>query len=172
MPIGASHAAVRVSLILPLEHYYARGILTGIQKAVFPHNLSAAADVSLKDRPGRLSDLPWVFSIHGGSPRGPALERLFSDLNRWKPDLVIARIEETKLANFLKDLTIPVVEIYNEGKWDNFISVNIDDLAIGRLGAEHFIDRGYSHFAFIGSFHYKFVTDRLNGFQARLAETG
>ncbi len=172
MPIGASHAAVRVSLILPLEHYYARGILTGIQKAVFPHNLSAAADVSLKDRPGRLSDLPWVFSIHGGSPRGPALERLFSDLNRWKPDLVIARIEEAKLANFLKELTIPVVEIYNDGKWDDFISVNIDDLAIGRLGAEHFIDRGYSHFAFIGSFHYKFVTDRLKGFQTRLAESG
>jgi LacI family transcriptional regulator len=172
MAMPTPHAAVRVSVILPLEHYYARGILMAIQKAIFPHNLSAAAGVSAADQSRNLSVLPWVFSIHGGSPRGAALERLFSDLNRWKPNLVIARIEEEKLAYFLKQLSIPVVEIYNDGKWNDFFSININDVAIGRLGAEHFIDRGFTHFAFMGSFAYKFVTDRLRGFQARLAETG
>lgn len=172
MTIAAIHAAARVSLILPLEHYYARGILMGIQKAVFPHNLSAAAGVRATNHATNPTELPWVFSIHGGSPRGPALERLFSDLNRWKPNLVIARIEETKLATFLKNLNIPVVEIYNDGKWNDFISINTNDLAIGRLGAEHFIDRGFTHFAFMGSFGYKFITDRLTGFQDRLADTG
>ncbi|MGC8539268.1 MAG: hypothetical protein ACP5QA_01420 [Phycisphaerae bacterium] len=108
---SAAHKVIRVSLILPLEHYYARGILMGIQKAIYPHNLSAAAGHSETQPPAKRSDLPWTFSIHGGSPRGKALERLFSDLQRWRPDLVIARIEEPKLAEHLRKLRIPVVEI-------------------------------------------------------------
>ena len=166
------HAAVRVSIILPLEHYYARCILMGIQKTIFPHNLSAAAGIKAAHHATSPAELPWVFSIHGGSPRGPALDRLFSDLKRWQPDLVIARIEEPKLAAFLKNFDVPVVEIYNDGKWNDFIAINTNDVAIGRMGAEHFIDRGFTHFAFMGSFEYTFVTDRMNGFRNRLAETG
>ena len=169
-PYSATHKVIRVSLILPLEHYYARGILMGIQKAIYPHNLSAATGFSGTEPPAERSDLPWIFSIHGGSPRGQALERLFSDLQRWQPDLVIARIEEPKLAEHLRKLRIPVVEIYNDKRWDYFVSVDSDDLAFGRVGAEHFLDRGFRNFAFIGSFAYRFVTDRMKGFQDRLAE--
>ena len=169
---SATHKVIRVSLILPLEHYYARGILMGIQKAIYPHNLSAAAGFSETEQSAELSDLPWTFSIHGGSPRGKALERLFSDLQRWRPDLVIARIEEPKLAEFLRKLRIPVVEIYNDKVWDYFVSVDADDVTFGRLGAEHFLDRGFRNFAFIGSFAYRFVTDRMTGFQDRLTQLG
>jgi LacI family transcriptional regulator len=169
--LEASHKATRVSLILPLEHYYARGILMGIQKAIYPHNLAASAGSAEAAEARNLPALPWVFSIHGGSPRGPALDRLFSDLRRWRPDLVIARIEEPKLAEFLKQFRVPVVEIYNDGNWNDFVSVNMDDVAVGRLAAEHFLDRGFTHFAFMGSLHYPFVKDRLDGFQARLQQS-
>ena len=169
---SATHKVIRVSLILPLEHYYARGILMGIQKAIYPHNLSAAAGFSETEQSAELSHLPWTFSIHGGSPRGKALERLFSDLQRWRPDLVIARIEEPKLAEFLHKLGIPVVEVYNDKEWDYFVSVDADDVTFGRLGAEHFLDRGFRNFAFIGSFAYRFVTDRMTGFQDRLTQLG
>ncbi len=169
---STTHKVVRVSLILPLEHYYARGILMGIQKAIYPHNLSAATGHSETQPPAERSDLPWTFSIHGGSPRGKALERLFSDLQRWRPDLVIARIEEPKLAEHLRKLRIPVVEIYNDKSWDCFVSVDCDDVAFGRVGAEHFLDRGFQNFGFIGSFAYRFVTDRMAGFQDRLAHLG
>ncbi len=160
--------AVRVALVLPLEHFYARGILLGIQKAIYPHNLSVALEWSAAQLPKKVSELPWVFSIHGGSPRGKALEQLCDDLSRWKPDMVIGRIEDAELAEFLRGFKAPVIEIYSEKRWDYFVTVDLDDQAVGVAAASHFINRGFRHFAFLGSFQYGFVQDRAKGFQSQL----
>lgn len=52
----------------------------------------------------------------------------------------------------------------------NFLS---DDRAIGKIAAEHLLQRGYRHFLLVGEAEKIYVRDRIDGFRARLdLETG
>lgn len=47
-----------------------------------------------------------------------------------------------------------------------------DHAAMGRLAAEHLLERGFSHFAFCGYASFFWSRQRCEGFQARLAQAG
>jgi LacI family transcriptional regulator len=50
--------------------------------------------------------------------------------------------------------------------------VGIDNIAVGRLAASHFLERGLTHFAFLGSRVFPYVRDREAGFAAAVKEAG
>jgi len=51
-----------------------------------------------------------------------------------------------------------------------FPSVFSDDLVVGDLAADHFLDRNFEHFAFFGALAYAHSRERLKGFEEGLTE--
>ena len=95
-------------------------------------------------------------------------------LKEMRPDAVILhhRLHETTITALLKR-RIPCVVLGVDFFPDLPIPALVpDEEAIGRVAAEHLLDRGFSHYAFVG---YKWATNlqgRLKGFETRLAKTG
>ena len=87
------------------------------------------------------------------------------ELKSWRFDGIIADFDDRKTAETVGELSIPVVGIGGGFGWyddDAGIPyVTTDNEAIGRLGAEHLLDRGFTRFAFCG-----FPPNRINGWSA------
>ncbi len=66
----------------------------------------------------------------------------------------------------------PAVNISDSG-WDAFLpTVCNNNLAIGQMGAEHLLERGYRHFVFCSDSDMKYTRERLAGFRRRLQSAG
>ncbi len=89
---------------------------------------------------------PWglFHAPHGLEESAPAW------LRRWEGDGIIARITTPAFARLLKDTGLPVVDVLGMVPDTGFPIVHVDDHAIARLGFEHFVERGFRKFAFIG----------------------
>lgn len=74
--------------------------------------------------------------------------------------------------NFVLPLSAPKLNI--SSRYDNlpFPSILNDDVAVGRVAAEHFIDRGLKSLAFYGIPSHLYSQRRLEGFRSRAAEAG
>ena len=90
-------------------------------------------------------------------------------LRPWRPDGIICHAWPSGLPT-LRGLRCPVVNTLaaaRRGAWPNAV-VTTDDVAIGKLAAEHFLDRGFRHFAFCGRRGKLFSKRRGEGFCQRL----
>ena len=71
-------------------------------------------------------------------------------ISRWKGDGIIARIQTRRMAEVLSACRIPVVDVLGVVPDLPFPLVHVDNAAIARLAAEHFLERGFRHFGFLG----------------------
>jgi LacI family transcriptional regulator len=102
----------------------------------------------------RDNHLPWVFA---GGMDSPATRLM---LRRWKPDGMIGYpIRHTGVP-----FATPLAPLRG-------CSCVIDDVAIGRLAADHLVERGFRHLAFLGERGLVFSAARRVGFHARWKET-
>lgn len=166
-----------VLLMIPFTGYD-RGLLDGIARYTQLHR-------------------PWMFYLSGDYPevplpapdslsgafqwpeyvRGTEANMPFPDLRRWRANGVIARIQSTKIARKILDSRMPVIAIdlseeqLNEKNPLSRISeIRADSHHAGRLAAEHFLERGFRHFAFCGYQGRIWSRQRQEGFCQRLAE--
>lgn len=79
-------------------------------------------------------------------------------------DGVIGFFRDEVWANAVKQAGIPAVNFSNAMADLPLPRVGPDDEAIGRLGAEHLLERGFAHFGFLGSMAKWYVQRRLAGF--------
>ena len=86
-----------------------------------------------------------------------------------QPDAVIARYDP-EIEKLLKSQRrkFPVVYVYDAGEAAH---VGVDNEAVGRMAAAHFLNLGLRHFAFYG-FDWPMLQTRLSGFRAELATHG
>ncbi|MFZ2656304.1 MAG: helix-turn-helix domain-containing protein [Victivallales bacterium] len=107
----------------------------------------------------------WRFSMRSSS---------FKYTGKWLKEHriagVIALIDSKPVARILDASGIPWVHLL-PGKTVFQPCVNVDDRAIGRMGAEFFIDKGFLRCAFCGV-GTVWSTERGAGFRERLAESG
>jgi LacI family transcriptional regulator len=69
----------------------------------------------------------------------------------WRGEGIIARVTTRQLAQEIEALRIPCVNVsWSDVQGSNFPQVISDQTAAGRMAAEHFLDRGFSHFAYFG----------------------
>ncbi|MDZ7620249.1 MAG: XylR family transcriptional regulator [Patescibacteria group bacterium] len=140
---------------------------------------------------------PWVFHLSGDSPglpfpqfeavsvpgvqavggAGQPSKTLFSILAEWGVDGVIGRIQSRQLADQFLKAGLPVIamdtslDVCSPGQPRTRIpDLRPDSHLLGRLGAEHFIERGFHHFAFCGYAGRRWSDERHAGFAQRLAE--
>lgn len=101
----------------------------------------------------------WIIDLY----RQP--EALLASLRQWKPGAIITE-PHPNLIEALVSLGCPVVIVPSDEPVDDVFQVDIDDVAIGRLAAEHLIARGYRKFAFVGRGDAHYAKQRLEGFRS------
>ncbi len=94
---------------------------------------------------------------------------LLASLCEWKPCAIITEWHPG-LTEALLELGCPVVIVPSDEPIEGVYRVDIDDIAIGRLAAEHLISRGYQNFAFVGRGDAHYAKQRLEGFKSVVGE--
>ncbi|MGC4031520.1 MAG: DNA-binding transcriptional regulator [Tepidisphaeraceae bacterium] len=92
-------------------------------------------------------------------------------LTEWKGDGIIAAIADPDIEAWSR-VSIPVVDVVGVLSKSGMPLVRTNDRAVGRLGAEHLLERGYRTFAFIEYSEHGWSTTRRAGFQEALSQSG
>ncbi|MCS7305652.1 MAG: XylR family transcriptional regulator [Thermoguttaceae bacterium] len=87
----------------------------------------------------------WVFRD------APAELAIVPVVREWQPDGIIAHLVDGRFAKQILRLGKPVVDTGCVLQGLNVPVVDVDHEAVGRLAAEHFLERGYRHYGFYGS---------------------
>lgn len=69
-------------------------------------------------------------------------------LERWQGDGIIARVQNRPIAAAVLATGLPVVDVLGLVPDAGLPLVHVNDAAIARLAAEHFLERGFRHFGF------------------------
>ncbi len=143
--------APRVALLVETSREYGRGLLRGIIRYQREHG-------------------PWsiTFQPHGLDEPPP------SWLDTWKGDGIIARINDTATARALMRLKVPLIDLRASVPGLNLPIVGIENRLVVRMAVEHFLGRGFRHFAFCGTPYGQHVyqDERSDRFRAELQERG
>jgi LacI family transcriptional regulator len=87
-------------------------------------------------------------------------------------DGVISRHATRRLAAECRRLQIPLVDLNDEPAQPESHKIRPDNVAIGHMGAEHFIERGYRNFGFCGYSNEEWALERRRGFVEGLTLAG
>lgn len=102
-------------------------------------------------------DLPWI--VCANFDRDPEC------LAAWRPDAVIAQCDSAETTDQLVRLKVPVVNIAREKDAARFPTVQIDDVAVGQMAANYFLNRGFTSFACYTAAGRSFMDARRQGFE-------
>ena len=108
----------------------------------------------------------WVFTPIAPEPLAVRAMRPFRHHG------MIAYIFNRELAGALIEARKPVVNVSGVLPDLPFPRVAVDHVAVGRLAAEHLLDRGFRHFGFFGYSNHAFSVGREAGFRATLEAAG
>jgi LacI family transcriptional regulator len=81
---------------------------------------------------------------------------------------VIARVEHTEMKHRLQELGLPIVNVGRDFGPAVFPRLASDDAAVGRIAAEHLLERNFWQFGFLGSGGRRYSQERQAGFLERL----
>lgn len=115
----------KIALLVETSREYARGILRGVIRYQHEHG-------------------PWsvYFKPQGlDAPPPPWLAT-------WRGHGILARIDDPRLAKALVHTRLPVVDLRNALPNLPFPTVAISNKAVVKLAFDHFLERGFRHFAF------------------------
>jgi LacI family transcriptional regulator len=93
-------------------------------------------------------------------------------LKAWKGDGIIARIENRRIARTVADLGLPTVDLRGLLHDLGMPVIATDDGAVARLALDHFLERGFRHFAFCGFPGADYSDQRSEGYIRLVAERG
>lgn len=93
-------------------------------------------------------------------------------LKDWRGDGIICRPTNPALAALFRRKKIPVVNLNDVHSDLGLPLIESDQAAIGRLAAEHLLERGFRQFGFCGFTGHEWARKRGAGFRARLTEAG
>lgn len=139
----------RVALIIETSNAYARGLLHGIIAYIREHG-------------------PWsIYLSEQGRGQEPP-----SWLANWSGDGVIARIETPDIAEAVRRLALPAIDLSAARLVPELPWVETDDALIASQAAEHLLERGFRHFAFCGDPRFQWSAWRQEAFLRCIQEAG
>ncbi len=142
-------ASPRVALLIESSRSYGRELLMGIAKYVRIHG-------------------PWSIEFEEGDP-GENLPKWF---DRWKWDGIIARVSTPVMAEVIGRCGVPVVDLSGSLPEAGFPRIRSDEELVGRMAAEHLMERGFQNFAFCGYNGTDWSDMRRASFERRVMEGG
>ena len=108
----------------------------------------------------------WIYQ--GCEPRNEELHAL----RKWHPDGIIAGYHDQSVQRLLRGFSLPTIDVFNWFDLPNSTRVGIDDVGVGKLAAEFFLQRGFKNLAMIGETSAIFAMQRRDGFIAALNAAG
>jgi LacI family transcriptional regulator len=131
----------KVALLIETSNAYARGLLSGVVGYIREHR-------------------PWSLHLseHNRGDRAPAW------LSSWDGSGIIARIENSAIAEALRPLSIPIVDVSAARLIPSLPWFETDDSAIAHAAAEHLLERGFTQFAFAGDSRFNWSNWREEHF--------
>jgi LacI family transcriptional regulator len=145
----------KVALLIETARSYGRGLLRGIVRYARLHG-------------------PWSFYVTPGD-----FEQAVPRLESWGGTGVIARIETPRMAEALLASRLPLIaldlsetQLSPDGPLAKLCEVRSDSHQAARLAAEHLLERGFRHHAFVGIAGRVWSARRQEGFVERIRETG
>jgi len=93
-------------------------------------------------------------------------------LQHWHGDGIIARVRTSQMAAALAKAGVPVVDVLGDWPEAEVSVVQVDSEAVGRLAAQHFLDRGFRHFGFCAIDGPRWVRQRGDAFVKRVCAAG
>lgn len=145
----------RVALLIETSRGYGRQFLKGVIRYARLHG-------------------PWGFYITPGD-----LEQVLPRMRRWGGTGIIARVETPQAARAIVMAKLPTIlvglsslRVHRNRALAQFSQVHSDSFNAGRLAAEHLLERGFRHFAYVGFPGYVWSQTRLEGFRQRISEAG
>jgi len=117
----------RVALIVETSRAFGRGVIRGVAQYSREHG-------------------PWAicFTPHGLDDPPPGW------LQGWTGDGILARIEDRRMADAVRQTGAPVVELRGMLPDLGFPHLGVDNLAVVREAVEHLLQHGLRRFAFLG----------------------
>jgi LacI family transcriptional regulator len=138
-----------VALLIETSRAYGRDLLVGIAQYVRVHG-------------------PWSIEFQEGDP----CEEPPEWFERWEGDGVIARVKARSVANAIAKLGVPAVDLYCWLPDLKMATMRSDEAAVGRLAAQHLLERGFRHFGFCGFNGTEWSDRRGASFQQCIAKAG
>src|SRR5262245_24859564 len=138
---------VRIGLAISHSYYYYRGVLRGIRSYA-------------ETRPH------WLFTVIVPE------EQSARSLAALKLDGLICSVDTEALARALGPWRRPLVDVAAVLPDLRLPRVGVDNQAVGRLAAEHYLERGLRHFGFVGHPRWLFSTQREDGFGRAIGAAG
>lgn len=96
----------------------------------------------------------------------------YEDLPKLGADGIIFLSENPDVLERILATGLPAVSITNLPSRYPIPQVLSDDTAVGKMAAEHMLERGFRHFAFAGSSHFLWAVDREAGFRKTVEAAG
>ncbi len=77
-----------------------------------------------------------------------------------------------ELLEWIQENGLPCISYHRNAQAEGVASVCVDDLAVGRMAADYFLQMHLKHFAFTGTSQTQYSNFRRDGFRERLLEKG
>ena len=138
-------SAPRVALIIETSLAYGRGLLRGIARYVRENE-------------------PWSVYLEQRSLYDPAPEWL----DGWHGDGIISRASFPSIAESVVELKIPTMDLNEEVSGLGLPLICNDNAAIGKVAAEHLLERGFKQFGFLDYTGINWSHQRRTGFTAHI----
>jgi LacI family transcriptional regulator len=138
----------RVALFIETSNSYGRGLLRGINTYVKEHGLWST--FLPEQESGEQSGHFWL----GGN---------------WTGEGILARVETRETAQMLASAALPIVNVSTTNLLPEAPKLIPDEEAIAELAVNHFVERGFKHFAFSGDRRFNWSDCRGEHF-TRLVE--
>lgn len=138
----------KVALVIAMNLAYGRGLLRGIYTYA-------------------RANKPWFF--HAAMPDTNGVGEMCQE---WGPDGIIGHLSSSLIAEALRSLNKPLVNVSGVLGDIGVPRVGIDDVAVGRMAARHFLERGFRNFAFLAQSKIAFSLNRQAGFEKHLESKG
>jgi LacI family transcriptional regulator len=174
------HQTPKVVLLMSPFAGYERGLLRGIAR--YARFRGPWVFYLSGDQPGL--PLPQIESLHGGPLpvrriAGDTRDRTCPDLRALGATGFIGRIQTPAVAKAVLDAGLPAIamdlseeQLAADNPLSRLSEILPDSPKAGCLAAEHFIERGFRHFAFCGYSGRVWSHRREEGFARRLEEAG
>ena len=134
-----------VALLIETSNAYSRELLQGIRDWSTSHSHWA---IHLTEQGRGAAPPPW--------------------LKDWRGHGIIARIENPAIARAVLATGLPTVNVSASGLAPELPSVVSDSFRVANMAAEHLLERGFHHFAFVGDRRFAWSLNHQKNFAARL----
>jgi LacI family transcriptional regulator len=145
----------KVALLVETSRGYGRGLLRGVMRYARLHG-------------------PWGFYVTPGD-----FVQAMPRMRSWGGTGIIARIETPAVARAILASGLPTIalglsdeQLRPDSPLSRLSEVVSDSRGAGRMAAEHLIERGFRHYAYVGAAGRVWSGRRQEGFAARVREAG